>query len=107
MKLLYTLTTYPPAIGGAQLHQHPLAQQLKQHHPIQVFTHWTQNRTDWLMGTTISQNPREIADAICQILMSPSQALKMRQNGKQKLHAKFTWSAIAEITENIYQRVTS
>jgi glycosyltransferase involved in cell wall biosynthesis len=54
MQLLYTLTTYPPAIGGAQLHQHLLAQQLKQQHQIQVFTHWHQNRTDWLMGTTIN-----------------------------------------------------
>ena len=54
MKLLYTLTTYPPAIGGAQLHQHLIAQQLKQQHQIQVFTHWDQNRTDWLMGTTIN-----------------------------------------------------
>lgn len=53
MKLLYTLTTYPPAIGGAQLHQHLLAQQLHQKHPIQVITHWNQNRTDWLLGTTI------------------------------------------------------
>ena len=53
MRLLYTLTTYPPAIGGAQLHQHLIAQQLKQQHQIQVFTHWNQNRTDWLMGTTV------------------------------------------------------
>jgi len=53
MKLLYTLTAYPPAIGGAQLHQHLLAQQLHQKHPIQVITHWKQNRTDWLLGTTL------------------------------------------------------
>lgn len=53
MKLLYTLTAYPPAIGGAQLHQHLLAQQLHQKHLIQVITHWNQNRTDWLLGTTL------------------------------------------------------
>lgn len=53
MKLLYTLTAYPPAIGGAQLHQHLLAQQLHQKHPIQVITHWNQNRTDWLLGTPL------------------------------------------------------
>ena len=34
MKLLYTLTTYFQAIGGAQLHQHLIAQQLKQQHQI-------------------------------------------------------------------------
>jgi glycosyltransferase involved in cell wall biosynthesis len=53
MRLLYTLTTYPPAIGGAQLHQHLLAKQLQKHHQIQVVTHWNQNRTDWLLGTTL------------------------------------------------------
>ncbi len=53
MKLLYTLTTYPPAIGGAQLHQHLLAQQLHSTHNIQVLSHWNNNRTDWLLGTTI------------------------------------------------------
>ena len=67
MNLLYTLTTYPPAIGGAQLHQHLIAQQLKQQHQIQVFAHWHQNRTDWLMGTTInapSQSKDYIIDDI-------------------------------------------
>ena len=58
-------------------------------------------------GYLVSQNSVEIADAICQILMNPTQALKMGQNGKQKLDAKFTWSKIAGITEDIYQRVTS
>jgi glycosyltransferase involved in cell wall biosynthesis len=53
MKLLYTLTAYPPAIGGAQLHQHLLARQLHSQHDIQVVSHWNRNRTDWLMGTTI------------------------------------------------------
>jgi alpha-maltose-1-phosphate synthase len=54
MKLLYTLTTYPPAIGGAQLHQHLLAKQLDRRHDIQVISHWNKNRTDWLLGTTIN-----------------------------------------------------
>jgi len=53
MQLLYTLTSYPPAVGGAQLHQHLLAQQLQKKHQIQVVTHWNQNRTDWLLGTTL------------------------------------------------------
>ncbi|MDJ0678347.1 MAG: glycosyltransferase family 4 protein [Xenococcaceae cyanobacterium MO_167.B52] len=54
MQLLYTLTAYPPYIGGAQLHQHLLAQQLNKKHQIQVVSHWKQNRTDWLLGTTIN-----------------------------------------------------
>lgn len=54
MKLLYTLTAYPPYIGGAQLHQHLLAQHLSSRHSIQVVCHWDSNRTDWLTGTTIN-----------------------------------------------------
>jgi glycosyltransferase involved in cell wall biosynthesis len=53
MKLLYTLTAYPPYTGGAQLHQHMLAQQLSSHHNIQVVSQWDTNRTDWLLGTTL------------------------------------------------------
>ena len=44
MWLLHTLTTYLPAIGGAQLHQHLIAQQLKQKHQIQVISHWNKRR---------------------------------------------------------------
>lgn len=53
MNLLYTLTAYPPSIGGAQLHQHLLAQQLGTRHDIQVASFWHTNRTDWLWGTTV------------------------------------------------------
>jgi glycosyltransferase involved in cell wall biosynthesis len=53
MQLLYTLTAYPPYIGGAQLHQHILAQQLQPRHSVQVVCHWDRNRTDWLLGTTL------------------------------------------------------
>lgn len=53
MKLLYTLTAYPPSIGGAQLHHHQLAQQLMSRHRISVISHWNSTRTDWLLGTTL------------------------------------------------------
>lgn len=58
MNILYTLTTYPPSTGGAQIHQHRLAQELSARHKIQVVTHWDENRTDWLMGTTL-RSPSE------------------------------------------------
>jgi glycosyltransferase involved in cell wall biosynthesis len=58
MNLLYTLTAYPPYIGGAQLHQHLLAQQLQGQHSIQVATFWNHNRTDWLLGTTLKAHSR-------------------------------------------------
>ncbi|MFG6100446.1 glycosyltransferase family 4 protein [Leptothoe sp. ISB3NOV94-8A] len=53
LKLLYTLTTYPPSVGGAQIHQHCLAQALT-NCQIQVVSHWEKNRTDWLLGTTLN-----------------------------------------------------
>src|SRR5262245_11130598 len=58
MNLLFTITAYPPAIGGAQLHMHQLACQLKRRHTVQVVTHWDMERTDWLLGTTLNA-PRE------------------------------------------------
>ena len=53
LNLLYTITAYPPSVGGAQLHTHKIASTLAQTHPISVITHWTENRTDWLLGTTL------------------------------------------------------
>lgn len=53
MQLLYTLTGYPPAIGGAQIHQHLLAQQINKNSAVQVVSHWQHNRSDWLLGTTL------------------------------------------------------
>ncbi len=53
MQLLYTATAYPPSTGGAQTHIHQVARHLAQTHQVQVFSHWDQNRTDWLLGTTV------------------------------------------------------
>lgn len=53
LNLLYTLTTYPPSVGGAQSHQHCLAQALT-NYKVQVVSHWQENRTDWLLGTTVN-----------------------------------------------------
>ncbi len=54
MNLLYTSTAYPPSTGGAQMLHHMTAQSLQGRHEIQIFSHWEENRTDWLLGTTIS-----------------------------------------------------
>ena len=54
MNLIYTLTSYPPAIGGAQFLQHQTAKILSPRHEIQVVTFWDRNRSDWLLGTTIA-----------------------------------------------------
>jgi len=57
MDLLYTLTSYPPAVGGAQLHSHHLLQQVQGHHGVTVACHWQGNRRDWLLGTTLAHPP--------------------------------------------------
>jgi glycosyltransferase involved in cell wall biosynthesis len=54
LNLLYTLTSYPPAIGGAQYLQHQTATKLSSKHEIQVLTFWNRNRSDWLLGTTLN-----------------------------------------------------
>lgn len=59
MNILFSLTAYPPAIGGAQLLMHQLARELGVHHRIQVIAQWDTNRTDWLLGTTINA-PRQV-----------------------------------------------
>lgn len=53
MNLLFTVTAYPPSVGGAQLLQHQLAQHLTERHSVQVVSHWDSNRADWLLGTTL------------------------------------------------------
>jgi glycosyltransferase involved in cell wall biosynthesis len=53
VRLLYTLTSYPPAVGGAQQLQHMTARELRARHDIRVVTQWDRNRTDWLLGTTL------------------------------------------------------
>lgn len=57
--ILYVTTSYPPAIGGAQIHLHCLAMAVRDlgHRP-RVITHWSSGpRSDWLLGTTISSGP--------------------------------------------------
>ena len=53
MNLLYTITAYPPSIGGAQLYTHNLAKAMSANHVVQVVSIWETNRTDWLLGTTL------------------------------------------------------
>jgi len=53
VKILYSATSYPPAAGGGQYYTHLLAQYVQQQHDVQVVTHWDENRTDWLLGTTL------------------------------------------------------
>ena len=54
LKLRYTITAYPPSVGGAQLHMHELARALSRRHSLRVATQWDTQRTDWLLGTTLT-----------------------------------------------------
>lgn len=68
MEILYTITSYPPAIGGAQLHTHKTAIELDSRHQVSVISQWDTNRTDWLLGTT---------------LRAPSESRKYTEDGIQ------------------------
>lgn len=64
MNLLYTITSYPPATGGAQTHLHQLALQFQTRHNLRVAAFWNRNRTDWLLGTTLNAGPPGNADQL-------------------------------------------
>lgn len=52
-RLLYSVTSYPPAVGGAPMHFHELGRRLGRHHRLRVACHWNAFRNDWLRGTTV------------------------------------------------------
>jgi glycosyltransferase involved in cell wall biosynthesis len=55
MRILWLMTRYWPAVGGAETHSRLIIQELAARgHQIHVVTHWDENRTDWLRGTTIT-----------------------------------------------------
>jgi len=54
MRILYVSPSYPPAIGGAQIHLHALAKAIQNlGNDVNVISQWSDVRTDWLIGTTV------------------------------------------------------
>jgi len=54
MKILSTITSYLPVIGGAQNHIHEVNKRLVEAgHDVRVFAFWDTFRTDWLRGVTL------------------------------------------------------
>jgi glycosyltransferase involved in cell wall biosynthesis len=53
VRLLVTITRYFPAIGGAEIHTRELLRNLTPDVAPTVVAHWSTNRTDWLLGTTL------------------------------------------------------
>src|SRR5512146_1476821 len=55
MRILWLMTRYWPAVGGAETHSRQIIQKLAERgHEISVVTHWDENRSDWLRGTTVA-----------------------------------------------------
>lgn len=55
MRILWLITRYWPALGGAETHSQQIIHQLAaQGHAVTVVSHWDENRTDWLRGTTLT-----------------------------------------------------
>jgi glycosyltransferase involved in cell wall biosynthesis len=53
VRLLVTITRYFPAIGGAEIHTRELLRNMSPTVEPSVVAHWSTNRTDWLLGTTL------------------------------------------------------
>ncbi len=58
--------------------------------------------TDGQDGLLVAQEPQAIADAICQLLASPSAANAMGEAGRRKVHERYSWERLAALTEQAY-----
>ena len=100
MNLLYTITSYPPAIGGAQIHTRYLIKELNHNHDIEVVSHWDKYRTDWLMGTTLNpQVPKSyLVDDIPVNIIAPNNAQRAAIKPYVYLYYLFQKQAIRKIS---------
>lgn len=65
MRILWLMTRYWPAVGGAETHARQLIHALAARgHYLHIVCHWDENRADWLRGVTITAPSltREYAD---------------------------------------------
>jgi glycosyltransferase involved in cell wall biosynthesis len=53
MNVLWTITRYWPAVGGAETYSRELVRRLCRAGDVKVATLWDTNRTDWLLGATL------------------------------------------------------
>ena len=58
LHVLFTITRYWPAIGGAEIHTRELIHHLEPRVEPTIAAHWAENRTDWLLGTTLAAPAR-------------------------------------------------
>jgi len=62
---------------------------------------------DGVDGYLVSQEPAQIAERICHLLLHPTQAQAVGAAGQRKVKAHYTWQQIAERTEQAYRRAGS
>jgi len=53
MNILYIITSYPPSIGGAQIHLHNLAKLFSDRHRVEIVTQLDTTVERWLLDTTL------------------------------------------------------
>jgi len=71
-----TTTAYPPSTGGVQAHIADVRRRLTRYE-ADVATLWLENRTDWLLGTTLRLKPRTGIPDIKTLGWSGSTRLRM------------------------------
>ena len=78
-RVLLTTTAYPPSTGGAQANVFELRERLT-NFDADVLTLWLQNRSDWLLGTTLrlgGQGLTQASPGVTTVGWSSSSRLRM------------------------------
>ena len=91
MNILYTITRYWPAIGGAETHVRQVASVLSTRHQIDVFAHTTDQRVDPIRVSTVD-TPQD----------HPAYARQLGENGYQKVQQNYTTERVATSLEQVY-----
>ncbi|MCM1985148.1 glycosyltransferase family 4 protein [Lyngbya confervoides] len=109
MQLLFPLTLYPPAVGGAQIHHHFLAQNLQSNgHKVQIITFWDDNRTDWLLGTTVHAHGSSadyVIDGVSVHRMGFNFGEKIRMGAFLPIYYPWMKTAVPFISREIKKRI--
>jgi glycosyltransferase involved in cell wall biosynthesis len=75
-RVLMTTTAYPPSIGGVQSYVADLSSRLE-NFTADVVALWLENRTDWLLGTTIRLAPGAPTNGVTTLGWPPGDRLRM------------------------------
>lgn len=56
-------------------------------------------------GLLVEQSPGPLAAAISDLVLDPSRGAALGAAGRRKVEARYTWARIADLTEQLYQRL--